>query len=151
MYAGQLLSAFLLSGVVGTLIGGQFADRLGHKRMLTVSLALASAVLPFIFVAGGFMLMAVFALLGFFLVSSFAVTIVMAQRLMPNNVGMASGLMAGFAIGTGGVGVTILGVIADAYGVPAALESIIILPFIGVIFSLFIKYPPALREKISPA
>jgi FSR family fosmidomycin resistance protein-like MFS transporter len=149
IYAGQLLSVFLLSGVIGTLLGGQVSDRLGHKRVLIVSLGLAAAVLPLIFIAKGFMLMAVFAMLGFFLISSFAVTMVMSQRLLPNNVGMASGLMAGFAIGTGGVGVTVLGVIADAYGVPTALESIMILPFIGFIISMFIKYPSVYKEKIS--
>jgi MFS transporter, FSR family, fosmidomycin resistance protein len=141
LYAGQLLTVFLMSGVIGTLIGGQIADRFGHKKTLVVSMAFSSVILPLIFVTDGFALIAVFALLGFFLVASFSVTMVISQRLLPNNVGMASGLTAGFAIGTGGVGVTVLGVIADAYGVPAAMESIMLLPVAGLIFSLFVKNP----------
>jgi MFS transporter, FSR family, fosmidomycin resistance protein len=141
LYAGQLLSAFLISGVIGTLIGAQVADRWGHKRMLMATMAMASVALPFIFVAEGGMLLLIFALLGFFLVASFSVTMVMAQRLLPNNVGMASGLSAGFAIGTGGAGVTILGVVADAYGVLTALQCIMIMPLAGFALSLFIKYP----------
>jgi FSR family fosmidomycin resistance protein-like MFS transporter len=67
----------------------------------------------------------------------------MSQKLLPNNIGMASGLTVGFAIGTGGVGVTLLGVIADTYGVPAALQFIGVLPFIGFLICLMIKYPSA--------
>ena len=68
----------------------------------------------------------------------------MAQRLLPGNLGMASGLMVGFAIGTGGMGVTILGVIADHFGVPFAIKSIFILPILGLILSIFIKYPASI-------
>jgi len=50
-------------------------------------------------------------------------------------------LMVGFAIGAGGVCVTLLGVIADHFGVPAALRSIGVLPFMGFILSLILKYP----------
>jgi FSR family fosmidomycin resistance protein-like MFS transporter len=79
---------------------------------------------------------------GMILVSSFTVTVVMAQVLLPKHVGMASGLMVGFAVGTGGIGVTLLGIIADHWGVPMAMKSILILPLLGFILSLLIKYPP---------
>ncbi len=141
LYAGKLVSAFLLSGVLGTLIGARLADRWGHKRFLLISFALASAVLPLIFVVKGYALFVVFGAFGFALISSFVVTTVMSQRLLPDKVGMASGLTVGFAIGTGGIGVTLLGMIADAYGVPAALKFITVLPILGFILSLFIKYP----------
>jgi FSR family fosmidomycin resistance protein-like MFS transporter len=64
----------------------------------------------------------------------------MAQRLLPKRLGVASGLMVGFAIGTGGIGVTLLGLVADRFGVPAALESIMILPAIGFLLSLIVQY-----------
>ncbi len=146
MYAGKLVSTFLLSGVLGTLIGARLADRWGHKRCVIISFAVASAVFPLIFVAKGYILFLIFGVFGFVLISSFAVTTVMSQRLLPENVGMASGLTVGFAIGTGGIGVTILGVIADAYGVPAALKFITILPVMGFIISLFIKYPSIFKK-----
>jgi FSR family fosmidomycin resistance protein-like MFS transporter len=147
IYAGKLVSVFLLSGVLGTLIGARLADRWGHKRFMLISFALSSAVLPLIFIAKGYALFAVFGVFGFFLISSFAVTTVMAQRLLPDNVGMASGLIVGFAIGTGGIGVTFLGMIADAYGVPAALKLITILPVLGFIISLFVKYPSGSMQR----
>ena len=128
-------------------MGAQLADRWGHKLFLIVSMALTAVVFPFIFFAGGIFLFLVFGILGFVLISSFAVTMAMSQRLLPDNVGMASGLTAGFAIGTGGVGVTVLGVIADAYGVSAALKFITIIPILGFALSLFIKYPGPHRER----
>jgi FSR family fosmidomycin resistance protein-like MFS transporter len=79
------------------------------------------------------------------LISSFTITIVMAQQLLPGNLGIASGLMVGFAIGAGGLGVTLLGVIADRFGVETALKSILLLPVLGMGFSLFIRYPLATR------
>jgi MFS transporter, FSR family, fosmidomycin resistance protein len=141
MYAGKLLSVFLLCGVVGTLVGARLGDRWGHRLLVTVSFGLTSLVLPLIFVAKGFFLFVIFGLSGLMLISSFAVTMAMAQQLLPDKVGMASGLMAGFAIGTGGIGVTLLGVIADSYGVPAALKCIIALPVLGLILSMCIKHP----------
>jgi FSR family fosmidomycin resistance protein-like MFS transporter len=146
LYAGKLVSTFLLSGVLGTLIGARLADRWGHKRFVILSFAVASTVFPLIFVAEGHSLFLIFGLFGFVLISSFAVTTVMAQRMLPENVGMASGLIVGFAIGTGGIGVTILGVIADAYGVPVALKFITILPVMGFLLSLLIKYPSAVSK-----
>jgi FSR family fosmidomycin resistance protein-like MFS transporter len=147
LYAGMLVSFFLLTAAVGTLVGAGLADRWGHKRYVIGSMTVTSLLLPLIFVVKGVYLFLVFGVLGLALVSSFAVTMVMSQRLLPEHVGMASGLTAGFAIGAGGVGVTILGVIADAYGVPAALKFITILPILGLVLSLFIKYPGPLRPR----
>ncbi len=141
MYAGKLVSVFLLSSVIGTLLGARLADRWGHKRFMIVSLALTALVLPLIFYANGVYLFIVFGILGVVLISSFSITVAMAQRLLPNNIGMASGLTVGFSIGTGGLGVTLLGVIADNYSVLSALHFIIVLPIIGCLLSFLIKYP----------
>jgi FSR family fosmidomycin resistance protein-like MFS transporter len=146
MYAGKLVVVFLLAAVIGTLLGGRLADRWGHKRFLVLSFALTALVLPLIFFAEGFYLFAVFGVLGLVLISSFSITVVMAQRLIPNNIGMASGLTVGFSIGTGGLGVTVLGIIADAYGVPAALKFIMVLPIAGAVLSLLVKYPQQHEE-----
>jgi len=81
---------------------------------------------------------AVLACSGFVLISSFSVTVVMAQDLLPGRLGLASGLMVGFAIGTGGLGVTLLGTVADAWGVPAALQTLAFMPPLGLLLCLFL-------------
>jgi FSR family fosmidomycin resistance protein-like MFS transporter len=65
----------------------------------------------------------------------------MAQSVIPRRLGMVSGLMVGFAIGTGGVGVTLLGMIADHWGVPMALKTIFALPLLGFGLSLLLHFP----------
>jgi MFS transporter, FSR family, fosmidomycin resistance protein len=141
LYAGKLVSVLLLGGVVGTIVGSIVADRIGHKLYLILSMALASLLFPLIFLTEGVMLSVVLGVFGAVLISTFTVTIVMAQQLLPRNLGIASGLMVGFAIGTGGLGVTILGVIADHFGAETALKSIVVLPVAGLLLSLPIGYP----------
>ena len=140
LFAGKLVFTYLACGAVGTLAGAPFADRWGHRRFLRLSLFLATVVLPAMFFVKGPWLFLVLGIQGFLLVSTFSVTIVMAQKLLPHRLGVASGLMVGFAIGSGGIGVTLLGLVADNFGVPAALESIIVLPFFGFVLSLILRY-----------
>jgi FSR family fosmidomycin resistance protein-like MFS transporter len=143
VFAGNLVFVFLACGAAGTLIGAPFADRWGHRFFIRLTMFLATVNLPLMFVpyiANSYLLFFVLGLEGMLLISTFSVTIVMAQRLLPNRLGVASGLMVGFAIGTGGIGVTLLGIVADNFGVPVALESIMVLPFIGFLLSLVVKY-----------
>lgn len=141
LYAGALVSSFLIGGAVGTLGGSPLADRWGYKRYLILSMILTSVLFPLVFVTHGVLLFVTLGAVGMVLISSFTPTIVMAQDLLPKNLGIASGLMVGFAIGTGGIGVTVLGVIADHFSVPVALKSIMLLPVAALLISFFIKYP----------
>jgi FSR family fosmidomycin resistance protein-like MFS transporter len=141
LYAGKLVFVLLLGGVIGTLGGAPLADRWGHRRYLMLSMFLSTLILPLIFIVDGYMLFLALGLLGTTLISTFSVTIVMAQQLLPKNLGVASGFMVGFAIGAGGICVTLLGVIADHFGVPVALKSIMILPFAGFLLSALLPYP----------
>ncbi len=140
LQAGILVTTFLTGGAIGTLAGAPLADRWGHKRYLILSMFLCSLLMPLFFVTEGFLFFVVLFILGMILISTFSVTIVMAQHLLPQRLGVASGLMAGFAIGTGGICVTLLGVIADYFGVPAALQAITALPVIGLLLTLMLKY-----------
>ena len=131
LYSGKLVSAFLLGGAAGTIFGSMLADRVGHKEYLVYSLLVTSLLSPLILLTAGAWLLVVLIFVGMALISSFTVTIVMAQRLLPHRLGVASGLMVGFAIGAGGFGVTLLGVVADHFGALAALRAILILPVAG--------------------
>jgi FSR family fosmidomycin resistance protein-like MFS transporter len=143
VYAGKLISVFLLGGAVGTLAGAPLADRWGYRFFISLTMAVAALTFPLIFFLEGFPLLLSVTLfwLGMVLVSTFSVTVVMSQKLLPGNLGIASGLTTGFAIGAGGIGVTLLGVVADRFGVPFALKSIFIFPIVGFILTLLLKYP----------
>ncbi|MGD0276073.1 MAG: MFS transporter [Syntrophales bacterium] len=147
LYAGQLVFTLLISSVFGTLALAPLADKWGHKRFLVLSMLLATLVSPLFFFAKGLLMFAVLGILGALIGSTFTVTIVMAQHLMPKNLGIASGLIVGLAIGAGGVCVTLLGVVADHYGVPVALNSVMVLPVVALLLSIILRYP----ENITPS
>lgn len=142
LYASKLIFVFLLGAAIGTLAGAPLADRWGHKRYLTGSMLLSAILLPFTLLAAkGAVLFVALGLVGMITISTFSLTVVMAQRMLPSNLGVAAGLMVGFAIGAGGICVTFLGVLADHFGVPFALKSITILPLIGLVLCLILRYP----------
>jgi FSR family fosmidomycin resistance protein-like MFS transporter len=141
LYAGKLVSTFLLAGVLGTLMGAPLADRWGHKRFLLISLILSFPLLLLFYYSSGFMAFILLGAAGMVLISTFALTTVMGQALLPQHLGIASGMMVGFTISAGGIGVTLLGVIADTWGVPMAIKAIFALPLIAFGLGLLVKYP----------
>lgn len=127
-----LLTIFLVAGVAGTLIGGPFADRFGGRKGLLVSMAISLfAVFPFVHFSGHWISVCAF-ISGTAIISTFSITIVLAQRLMPGNVGLASGLVLGFAVGMGSIGVSILGLVADYAGLPFVMNILCVLPVAGI-------------------
>jgi len=68
--------------------------------------------------------------------------LILLALLLPRNLGIASGLTTGFAIGAGGIGVTLLGVVADHFSVYTALKSITVLPFAAFVLSVILRCAP---------
>ena len=85
----------------------------------------------------------VLGILGFVLVSTFTVSVVLGQAYMPRNPGMASGMIVGFAIGAGGLGATALGGIADRWGLASALWISAVMPLAAFVAALFLPEPRA--------
>ena len=135
-FVATLLFLFLGAGTIGTLAGGPLADRIGHRKMLFYLMALQVPLIHLFLISKGWLVFALAGVVGATIVSTFSVTIVMAQELFPRRMATASGTIAGFAIGTGGIGVTLLGVVADRYGVPAATHLINIFPAVGAMLAL---------------
>lgn len=139
---GPLLFAFLGAGAIGTLVGGPIADRWGARRYVTYTQLLAAPLVTVFLLRRGDWVAAVFlAAAGFVLVSSFSVTVALAQAYLPRRLGMAAGLIVGFAIGTGGIGVAILGWVADHWGIPAALAVTATMPLAGFGVALLLPEP----------
>jgi FSR family fosmidomycin resistance protein-like MFS transporter len=127
-----LVTIFLISGVLGTLLGGPFADRFGERQGLLVSMIISLlCVYPFVYLNSFWVPIFAF-ILGTFLISTFSITVVFGQKLLPNNIGLASGLVLGFGVGMGSVGVSLLGVIADILGLPIVMNILCILPLAGI-------------------
>jgi FSR family fosmidomycin resistance protein-like MFS transporter len=106
-------------------------------------LAPAPLIAGFLLRQGDWLATVCLAAAGFVLVSSFSVTVALGQAYLPRRLGMAAGLIVGLAIGTGGVGVTLLGWIADHWGVQATLAVLAGLPLAGFAVALFLPEPRA--------
>ena len=136
VYAGYMLSLFLGGGVFGTFLGATLSDKLGRKTIIAGSMLVVLPMVAALPYTSGLVTMILLTVIGFFLISSFATTLVLAQEMMPGYEGMASGLTIGFTIGLGGLGVTILGYIADLYGIPAIFSVLSFLPLVALLLSL---------------
>lgn len=127
-FSGALLSTYLLAGAAGSLTGGAMADRVGRRPVILASFLVPPVFLWLLPSTPDVLLFPLAAVAGFFVTSSFPVTIVYGQELLPGRLGTATGLTLGAAVGTGGIGVTLLGMVADAFGPAAAWPVLAVFP-----------------------
>lgn len=147
VFSSSLVSGFLLGGVAGTYVGSILSDRLGARKILLGSITLSIPAIYCITIATTKLFaMASVVIAGFCIIGSFATTIIIAQCMMPNNVGMASGLTIGFSVGLGGFGVIILGVLADKFGLPMVMQLLVWLPIVAAITAIWIPIPKKLQK-----
>ena len=146
-YASNLLSVFFLSGVAGTYAGGRLSDKWGRKTIIMASMAATLPLVALLPYTGGLVTVLLVGLIGFVMVSSFSTTIVLAQEAMPGHIGMAGGLTIGFSIGLGGVGATLLGYVADIFGVPIIFNLLAVLAAIGLFCTTFLPGSVSIRRK----
>jgi len=142
LVSGKYLSVFLLAGTVGITLGGPLADRFGYKRTVLTSFGLSPLFLYLFFFTTGTISLISFAIAGLLIISSNSVTMAMGQSFMPRNVGMASGLILGLAMGIGGIGTTALGWVADHFGIGFTLQATFLLPFVAFLIFSFIPHNP---------
>jgi FSR family fosmidomycin resistance protein-like MFS transporter len=135
------LSLMLVAGVAGTLLLGPVADRIGLRRTLLVTQAvLAPLILVFLEVGGSAGTLALMGV-GFCVVGTFGITIVLSQLYLPRHTGMASGLSVGLAMGVGGVAAVALGGLADTVDLETALVAAAAAPLLGVVVCLLLPSP----------
>jgi FSR family fosmidomycin resistance protein-like MFS transporter len=126
------LSAMLLGGAVGTLVGGPLADRFGRRAVLIGSMSVLPPLIAGFLLSGPVVAIGFATLAGAATIATFAVTIVMGQEYLPGRLGVAAGVTIGLSIGLGGVGAPLLGVLGDAHGLKAVFETIAVLPLLAL-------------------
>jgi FSR family fosmidomycin resistance protein-like MFS transporter len=136
VFYAVLATLVLASGAVGTIVGGILADRLGQRGVLSVSLLCAAPCLILFAAFPGRLSLIFGPLFGFFTEMGLSITLVMAQRLLPGRVGVASGFILGMGFVTGGIGAPITGALADAIGTGVAIALMAVL----VLLAAFIAW-----------
>jgi FSR family fosmidomycin resistance protein-like MFS transporter len=140
-YAAYLLTVYLAAGAVGTLLGGPLSDRYGSKKVMLYSILPVAPLLYFFKASNGVGAFMLLALVSVLLAATFTSSLVMAQKMMPGNIAMASGLTLGFSIGLGAIGVLALGHAADAWGLAWVFNLLSVLPIVGFMLTLFVQEP----------
>jgi MFS transporter, FSR family, fosmidomycin resistance protein len=131
--AAAATSLYLFSSGVGGFLGGPLADRFGPKRVIAVSLIVAA---PLLMVATGLrgpIFLAVLSCGAIALQSTLPVNVTFAHAIAPVSAGTVSSLMLGFAWGSGGVLVPLVGMAADWMGIEATLRLIAVVPLFAAL------------------
>ena len=134
-----MLTVFLVGGAVAGLYGGHLSDRFGRKRVIMVSMLIYPILASLMIICKGGWIWLLAGASGAALLASFAVTIVVAQELMPQFVGLASGLILGLGFGTGGLGTAVSGLLADTIGLYQMMWILAIVPVLGAALAAFIR------------
>lgn len=139
------LFVFVGSTALGTLFGGPFGDKYGRKVVIWVSI-LGTAPFALILPHVSLPLAVVCSFCaGFMLSSAFPAILLYSQELLPNHLGLVSGLFFGFAFGIGGIASAVIGNFADTYGIEAVFRFCSYAPLVGMAAAFL----PNLKNKIS--
>lgn len=144
------LTVLLVSGAIGTLAGGRVADRIGTRPVLIVSLGVVCPLILALLGVSELVAFPLLATIGFFLIGTFSISVVMGQQFLPNRIGVASGVTLGAAIGFGGLIAWLLGLLADETGLTTVIVVIALLPLPGFVISLLLpreNEPPKPQEE----
>ncbi len=133
-------AVFLFGGVgaIGGVSGGTLSDRIGRRRMVALSLILSAPLLLAFVRTHGPLAYVFLALGGVAVYLSAAVTIVMAQELLPHRASVASSIVMGLAWGTAGLSLTAVGALGDAVGLERALTWVLLLAVVALAAVFFL-------------
>jgi FSR family fosmidomycin resistance protein-like MFS transporter len=144
-FYSPLLFVVLISGSLGTVLGGLFADRFNRRLAIVGSLILLAPAIWLMLAFPGPGAFFFGVLVG--VVADFSLPSIMtiAQELMPGRAGVTSGLILGIGFVTGGFGVSITGAVADRIGLTEALMLLPTLLAVALALTLLV---PSDRPKV---
>lgn len=127
------LFVFLFATALGTLAGGPLGDRIGRKYVIWGSI-LGTAPFSLLMPHAGLAWTVVLSFcVGLTLSSAFPAILLYAQELLPQKLGLISGLFFGFAFGVAGIASAVLGNMADRFGIEAVYNACAFMPLLGLV------------------
>ena len=116
---GFLAALFMGGSAIGNVLGGNLADTYGKRKVASIALSLASLPISAIAILGwSEWLYLLVPLAGACTGATHSIIVVLAQRLIPSGMGLASGLILGFMFSAGALGAMLSGYFAELWGFP---------------------------------
>lgn len=119
---GSMAGLFMGGSALGNMIGGHFADR--YPKRFVAALALLFSSVPIFVISrigwSGWLYVLV-PLAGAGTGAVHSIMVVLAQRIIPGGMALASGLILGFIFSSGALGLLYTGHLAEVYGFPYVL------------------------------
>jgi len=127
------LFIYLFSYMLGTVIGGPLGDKYGRLYVIWFSVLGATPfilMLPYVnlFYTDMFMI-----IIGLIMASAFPAIMSYAQELLPNKLGVISGMFYGFAFGVAAIGSALIGILADYTSIDFVYKICSFLPLVGIV------------------
>ncbi|HXI96629.1 MAG TPA: MFS transporter, partial [Candidatus Acidoferrum sp.] len=137
-FYGPLATTLVLASAVGTVGCGTLADRFGRRTVILATLVLSVPAILLYTAFPGPWAFGSAVLIGVLAASTAPLMLLMAQQLMADRAGLASGLVMGLGFVTGAVGIPINGAIADSIGLQKSLMTHVVLVIATIAIAWFL-------------
>lgn len=130
-YIGMALFMFIFAGGIGSLISGHIEKNIGAANVFYISM-ISTFPLMILFILTCSSLptlsLVIFVIMGFITMMATPVTMVMAQNVIPEYKSIISGFINGFSWGIVAIAMSLLGFIAEKFGITNVLIFVSIIP-----------------------
>ena len=137
-FYGPLATTLVLASAVGTVGCGTLADRYGRRNVILATLVLSVPAILLYTAFPGPWAFASAILIGVLAASTAPLMLLMAQQLMADRAGLASGLVMGLGFVTGAIGIPVNGAIADSIGLQKSLMTHVVLVVATIAIAWFL-------------
>ena len=127
------LFAFLAASALGTIVGGLLGDKYGRKYIIWGSILGAAPFALLLPHVNCFWTITLAVIIGLVISSAFSSIVVYATDLMPDRIGMISGVFFGLMFGLGGIGSAFFGWLADKTSIWFIFNASAYLPLLGIV------------------
>ena len=145
--ASMALTILFSFGVVVTLVGGALSDKFGHIKTLRYAyIAMVPILFAFTQSTDATLCTILLFFVGIAIFVPYSPTVLLGQRYLAKNIGFASGVTLGLGVSVGGIITPAVGMIADKFGLYAAMQILWMTAVIGLVFS-FMLTPSSQRPQ----
>ena len=130
-YIGAALFMFIFAGGIASLVSGSVEKRIGAKNVFYISM-ISTFPLLLLFIMtyqkSSVISLVIFVVMGFLTMMATPVTMVMAQRVLPEYKSIIAGFINGFSWGVIAIVMSALGFVAENFGITNVLIAVAIIP-----------------------